>query len=661
MGDEKIDQGTQKVRSFLSLIAVLLVLVGMIIVYAAPVKWEVVLPPPLWLSIAGLLLFVFATFYRPGRRIRSIFERLPIGGPSAWIIVAVLLTGLAAFTMVQFGKGNRTNYLPVTTFWFGAAFCYLAAFRASMPQVPKLREWLFLHRRELIILGSITLLGAALRLYKLGELPYVINGDEGRMGLAAQSTDYTGLANPFGLWENFGSLYLQGIALAIKLFGPTAFALRLLPALGGILAIPATYLFARELSTHLFPGQISGKRIAVIAVMLLAFSHTHLNFSRTAAVGYIQGTWLVPLELYLFLSGIEKRSSWRAAAGGILLAVHFSIYLTSQIVVGLLLVFILISFIFLRSWIKPALRQIFAFWGGLLVMMVPEVVYVWQQPNMFFERLMANGTFQTNWVAETMASTGKTAVELLGERVLHAFLALIYFPAIDFYGSTIPMLSLLSAALFLVGMAFVLFRKQTPGLLMLNGYFWAFTVSVGLFAIPPSADSYRMLIAFPAALIMTAIGLDQILYVFGLGWRYAPKIYISITGLVLASLMLFNMWTYFDDFTGQCLYGDNTEGRFASYLGSYAQTIERGNRIYLLSDDIFFYGSHASVDYLGQRRTIVNFPEPVGQLTLIPGESVVANPDRIEELEAWALSHPSGKLRFYYDCTNIIMAVYQQP
>jgi hypothetical protein len=223
------------------------------------------------------------------------------------------------------------------------------------------------------------------------------------------------------------------------------------------------------------------------------------------------------------------------------------------------------------------------------------------------------------------------------------------------------MLSIVAAALFLLGLVLLLVRRQSQETLLLNGYFWTFTLAVGIFSIPPSADSYRMLMALPAVLIMVAIGLDRVLELVGLEWAVSRKGHMTVTSLLLASLLVFNLWTYYDNFAGRCLYGDDLAGRFASYLGDFAHSAERGANIYLLSNDIFSFGTHASAQFLGEGRNILNFPDPVNQLLLTRGDAVVASPDRITELEQWVLSQSQGNLQPVFDCNTEIMLVYRFP
>jgi 4-amino-4-deoxy-L-arabinose transferase-like glycosyltransferase len=647
------DAGVKKVRFSFTFLASLLILVGQILTYTTAVDENVIVPQPLLLSIVGVLILVWGLAYRPSQKVQAFAARFSLLRAKAWIVSSLALSLLAVLAMVALQQAGRLNYIPVLIFWVFAALCYVAGFSKGLPSVSHSLRWLQIYRYELLGIGLVTLLGLVLRFYRLGEIPRVVNGDEGRVGLAALSTNANPYANPFALWESIGALYLQAMNYLFSLFGVSPFSLRLLPAIGGTLAIPALYLLAR---------QISGHRIALIAASLLAITHTHIHFSRTVAVSYIQGTWLIPLELYFLLSGLIKRNSWRAAIGGILLAVHFNVYLDAQIVAALIVVYMLIAFLFFRSWFKTVFRQVIVFWGGFGIMFLPELVYIWQSPEEFLNRLNENGTFQSGWLAQQMADSGQSAAQVFAERVIHAFLAVIYYPSFDFYGSSIPMLSLVGAMLFLAGLGIALWQTRSPGILLLNGYFWAGTLAIGIFSIPPSADTYRMLIVLPAVLLLAALGLDGLLRGLGLGWVQSRKAYSAVTAVVLLGLFVFNAWAYYGNFGGLCLYGgDSPPTRFASYLGSYVDSIDRESRVYLLSDQTYFYGSHASVDFLSGKHPINNIKESVDTLSVKPDEAIIASPNRIPELRNWAENHPGGVLHYEYDCQQTILLAYQYP
>lgn len=643
---------TMIIRRIIAFLGILLIIASQFLIYSIPVVEN---QPPLsviLLAGGGLILFLLSPYIPVKSSIQEKLERIHIPRPAFWIITALILAIISAISLLLFIKSNKTTFIPVLTTWFTAGAFYIFAFRDAELTSGRARQWMSVHRVELMILAGTTLLAALLRFSDLGEYPRVIDGDEGLMGLFAQSTVSGVYANPFALWENFGALYLQAINFIFRIFGISAFSLRFLPALSGTLAIPAIYLFAR---------QVGGKRIAIIASFMLAISHTHIHFSRIASVGYIHSTWLVPLELFLLLRGLEKKKNWLAAAGGVLLAIHFSVYLTSQIIAGLVLAFVIITFLLMRKWFLQVSRQMAAFFGGLLIMILPELFFILKNPNEFFNRLSQDGTFQSGWLQQTMAATGQSAFEVLAGRVAHAFLSLFYYPARDFYGSNIPMLTLFTTVFFLVGLVLALRRLRSPGVLLLNGYFWAPVLAIGIFSVPPSADSYRMLITLPPALLMAAMGIDTTLDLLGVGWNRTRLTYGFIIGTLLLSQAAFNLWAYYGDFVGQCRYEGNLTGRFASYLGKFVKSVDEGSNVYLLSDGTYFYGSHASTDFLSGQRKITNISEPVDTWQSVMNDTIIASPNRIPELQTWIQAHPGGQTHYIRDCSNLILLAYKVP
>ena len=640
------------IRRIFALIGFLLVVFGQYWVFSEPATLDKLPPSTFVISGVGLLLFLVSFFIRLKPAQQARLQKLAVPRRVIWILAAIVFSGLAVFSMLMFSKLGKNTYLPVLTLWFAAGAFYIFSFRGSLQTLTTVKRWLRDHRAELLLVAGITLVAALLRLYKLGVYPRVIDGDEGLLGLFAQSTVAGTYANPFALWENFGALYLQFVYFAIRIFGPTPLALRILPAISGILAIPALYLLAR---------QIAGKKVALLSIAMLAISHTHINFSRIGAVGYIHGTWLIPLELFLLLRGLEMRKTWLTAASGVLLAIHFSVYLSSQVVIGLILVFMVILLIFKRKWFLKAYRQALAFWGGFLIMIMPELVYIIKNPGAFLNRLTQDGSFQTGWLSETMANTGQSLFQVLLGRVYHAFMSLIYYPSLDFYGSSYPMLSLFVSVFFLIGLVVALVKIRKTGMLLLNGYFWALTLAIGIFAIPPSADSYRMLVALPAALLLAATGINELLERIGAGWNHARQAYLFVTIGLVMSLAIFNLWVYYGDFVGQCRYGGEAKSRFASYLGEHVTAVEPGSNIYLLSDDIFLYGTHASTDFLSGNKVIINSPGSIDQIPAVTGDTIIASPNRITEMNDWIQLHPGGEFDFIYDCQNLILLSYQIP
>lgn len=644
-------ENVRNIRRFVASMGIFLLLLSQFLFFAHPFIEDIIFPPYLGYAVLGVVIIVLSQII-PSRPFWIKLSSRPIFGDRVfWVFVAVMLATITVISLNAFMMFRRLNFIPLVTIWLLGGACYVYAFIDFNIDLKKFKEWLFLNRVEIFTVIGVMLLAAIPRFYMLGELPRVLDGDEGSVGNFAKATVDGILINPFALWENFGALYLQLINISMKLFGYDAFGLRLLPAIGGVLAIPTVYLFARW---------VGGKRIALISAVLIAISHSHIHFSRIASVAYIQDAWIIPLELYFLISGLEKRQSWRTALSGVLLAAHYTVYLTSQIITGLVLIYMLILFVFYRGWFKQRLLQAFVFWGGFALSILPSALFAYYYPNEFLNRLGRDGTFQTGYIENVMLATGQSAIEILIERVIHAFLTLFYYPAIDFYGSPSPMMSMITGVMLLAGLGIILWQIRNPAYLLLNGYIWGAAVAIGVFAVPPSADSYRMLMALPAAVIIAAIGIDKILEIIGLGWATARSAYIFTISALLTSILFFNLWTYYAEFGGQCRFAADLAGRYATYLGLQLQEIDNEKRVYMLSDDYYFHGSHPSTLFLSLR-PVINFKDPADSLDVVSGETIIAPPSRIEELEAWAREHPGGELHYEYDCSTTILLSYQVP
>jgi hypothetical protein len=636
----------QTARALAAGLAVILLLISQMILLILP---DGTLAGVL-LALAGGFIFIAFALREPPARVTRALARMRLSFRVVCLLSGSALMLLAALlTTVYEGRG-LVDYTPVVLIWLSGIVTYLFGFATGRTFAA--RTWLQENRQELLIVALITLGAALLRFIDLGQLPRVINGDEGLIGQFVLAAKSNPLANPWSLFENIGGLYRHGIGLMIKLFGQTPFALRLLPAISGTLAIPALYLLAR---------QLFGKRVALFAAILLAVSHAHIHFSRTVAVTYIQSTLLAPLELYFFITGLSKRDPLRMAIGGVMLAMHFNVYLGAQILIGLFIVYAVIAALVARPLMRGAWRVYGVFWLSFMVAALPQFTFNTRHPEEFAARLNQGGLFQGTWLSDEMARTGASQVQILFERVAHAFLSLNHYPATDFYGATIPMLSVITATLFALGLIYSLWRTRDYGYLLLNGWFWSIVVAIGLFTLPPGADPYRMLLAVPAAMIMAAIGLDLILKALAAPTRQPQLAQIGLAALILVAVTLYDTRAYYLDFLQQCRYGGDTPTRFASYLGKYLTTLDRETEVYLLSNADLRYGTHMSVDYLSKSLPVTNVDGPVTDIQPNIDTAIIAIAPRADELRDWTRNHPGGKLHQEFDCGKLMLLAYWLP
>jgi hypothetical protein len=164
---------------------------------------------------------------------------------------------------------------------------------------------------------ALTAVAGALRLVKLGDIPYGVHSDEAQVGTDAHrilSDGWIGVYTHAALGQPTGHAYLT--TPSIWGLGDTAFALRLPLALVALAAVPLLYLLVR----------VSFRRTeAVFAAGMLAVSYWHLYYSRLAHWSISYGTVLVAALLCLML-GMRRGGWWWYAASGALLGIGVYTY-----------------------------------------------------------------------------------------------------------------------------------------------------------------------------------------------------------------------------------------------------------------------------------------------------------------------------------------------
>lgn len=163
-----------------------------------------------------------------------------------------------------------------------------------------------------LLVGTITLMALALRLYRLTDFLPTMHGDEGEMGLLALLALHgpaSGLSpNRLPLFQtaflDHPTLFHYLQAGALWLFGESLTGLRTLSALFGALCVPVVYGI----------GRVGWGRIAgVTAAWLLAVSHLHLHYSRIA-LNNVQSIWFTALFILLMLLAFAKTVREQPAA-----------------------------------------------------------------------------------------------------------------------------------------------------------------------------------------------------------------------------------------------------------------------------------------------------------------------------------------------------------
>ncbi len=569
-----------------------------------------------------------------------------------FLIVSGLLSLVALGIIIFREQAGAHFYWDAVILWMGSCIAYLLTFR--WPGWAWLRERVYPHRWEILLVAGLTLLAAALRFLWLDRIPDVMNGDEGLHGLFARGVLEGANGHPFSTFYGAGSLHLFVVSMVIKFLGYTSLATRVIPAIGGVLGVPATFLLARRLF---------GPRVAFVAAGLVAVLHSHIQFSRVLGVGYIYATLFASLGVYLLYSALETGGRSRAALGGVTLGLWLYMYVDSRFVPAVLLAWFVVLIVLpgQRAFILGNLKPIAAFGGGYLVAAAPMGLWALRHWEDFGARFASDGTLWNGYYGRVLAQNPKLNLpQFLLDQLDHAFFSITRYPIWDFYQSPAPLLDLLTAALFWLALIYSAFHLLDRRHVLLNIWLWSGVVAVGLLTIPRSSDGYRLLIVFIPIVILVAVAAEQLAQWWGDALGGRAWMSWSILAALLATVLVINVNIYFRQFATSCRYGGDRSTRTAYFLGAVLAKMRAGERVIVLGNEYLRYGTHASAQYLNPGVVVQNVIEPLKPDFQFgpPPQAFIVIPERSNDLGALQNAYPGGQVTQVKDCGALTLYVY---
>ncbi|MGD2077089.1 MAG: phospholipid carrier-dependent glycosyltransferase, partial [Chloroflexota bacterium] len=357
--------------------------------------------------------------------------------------------------------------------------------------------------KKTVPLILILLLAFGLRTYRLTEVPPGLTHDEANHGRDSINILDGVLLFYFPL--NYGSepLYNYTVAGSMALLGENIFALRYVNVIFGLLAIAAIYRWA----TWAF-----GRQTALLAAGLMAVSFWPLATSRqalragmlpflmTAGVIFFWQIYQWAGKKATTVDVAWGRSHWLALVGfAVCVAATLHTYLAARVLWIVYPLFLFYLALIHRSLFKGIWRQLLAGLLLALVLVIPMFAYVQAHPEADTRLEMLDAPLQSLKSGDILP---------VFENAGQAFLALIW-PG---YGDTFlaynipgrPVLNLITAVFFLVGLGLALWRWRKPAYAFL-------LIWIGVGILPslitgPVANTTRNLGALPALYILPAIG-----------------------------------------------------------------------------------------------------------------------------------------------------------
>lgn len=264
--------------------------------------------------------------------------------------------------------------------------------------------------KDHILLLTIIILAAFLRLYMLSTIPIGFNDDEAAFGYNAYSVlktgrDEWGRTLPFPMFESFGDwklvFHLYLVAISEFFFSATVFATRLPSAIIGIFAVLATYLFAKV---------ILNKKIALLSALFLAISPWHIAASRNAFESDLL-IFTITLGAYFFLKGTKERKFYIPSFA--IFAISFYIYRSAWVFVPLLVLALMLIYSKRLRGQKAFLLRNILFFFLILTPLVPAVASFKGQSR-FFQESFITGVQKTGIINDVDQRRGACQTEFKG-------------------------------------------------------------------------------------------------------------------------------------------------------------------------------------------------------------------------------------------------------
>lgn len=513
--------------------------------------------------------------------------------------------------------------------WGGAIFLVVAA--AWEQRIQKLG------RSHTILLWAfiVLLVALPLRVISTTYIPVVLTGDEGAAGIHSVNFLKGVTDNLFNVgWFSFPSLFFFLQSIGISAIGQTTAGLRIPAGVIGAMTVAALYLSVRAMF---------GQRTALIASLILAFSHFHINFSRIGLNNVWDGLgFVVALGALWWGWKAERRAAFLLSG----LAMGFTqyFYTSSRGIIAVTGIWLFL--VAIQDWkkFKRMLPNILIMFIAATIVVLPLALFFIKHPNEFLAP-MSRVTVFGGWLHSTMESTGKPEWRLLFEQFLAGFLAYTNLPLRAWYTPGTPLLRQPEATLFLLGIGLMLLRIKDNRNWLILAWLLVFSITGALSESTPAAQRY--VAAIPACAIVIGYCVNRVIELIGKIWEKRLRL---VTIILLVSTLIVAMDDarfYFFVYTPRNDFG-GTHGQIAQHLADYLHKSDPSWKVAFFGWPEMGYLSVPSIAYLAPKTTGIDFNGPwgdPGNPAIDPGKYLfVFLPARQEDLDACRTQFPGGEL-----------------
>ncbi|MBN1995580.1 MAG: glycosyltransferase family 39 protein [Anaerolineae bacterium] len=436
-----------------------------------------------------------------------------------------------------------------------------------------------------LLILAVILLAAWLRLWRLASIPPGFWFDEGLNGMEAVWLLKT-KTWPVFMVQGQGreAMFYYLLALSVSGLGETVYAVRLVPALLGILSIPLMYRWGLSL----YKGKPGSGWLALIGAAGLAVSFWYLVMNR---VGYRANT-LLPVLLftaYFFWRGWQTGKIRYYFLAGIGLGLCQYTYLAGRLAPLVFMAFVLAQTALAWRSNRARVKNV---WLGLVIMggiagliVIPMGLFFMDFPELFWARSgdvalkVAGGGSQAGALVQHLLAAGRVFIDGQDPNWRHHLLGR-------------PVFNWISTAGFWVGLVIAIRHWRWPE----NVFLLSLLVVMWLPAVLSEASFHtlRLVGVLPAYYGLAAIGWLKI--ITWLGSRFLKKMSgWQVGAIALATVLLFNGATTFYDYFYRWAKLPEVYRAFDGSVVALAQ------KLTALEEDVlipFYLYTHASMRYL---------------------------------------------------------------
>ncbi len=574
---------------------------------------------------------------------------------AAWLLTGFLLQQLPAT------PGN-SEYAGLAFVWLLACGLYVVA--VTPPRARSRHDWGIwrrTHGRNALLLGALTLAALFLRAWDLGEIPFVLNGDEASFGMEVLYVLNGVIRSPFTtghLSQPTMSFFYD--SLGVLLLGATTAGIRLPWAILGALTVPVTFWLV---------SRLKGPRVGFVAAALLTTYHFHIHYSRMNLNNIADPFWGALALLFLYRA-LDRRNSFDWTLAGFATAGALYFYQGAR----LTLVVIMAVLVYL------ALHERLRFWhthrqglliglGAFLILGAPIVQYALLYPDIFNARVNQASILAPGWLQREMLATGKSVVSILFDQFQHAVLAFNYYPdRSGFYGLPQPLLDPIFGALFLLGIGYGTLRIFTPGadrrLVPMVAWWWGGIILGGTLTFSPPSSQRLITLAVPTCFLI-AFGLWQLVRRANQAIAGVPRSAVLVAMVLLFSLLSLKL--YFVDFTPLRITGGVT-AEFSTEIAPVLSGLSPKYHIYFFGAP-FMYWRFPTLSFLVPNANAEDVPNPITSppptAWIPPGRGAVFIfvPARAGEMALVQQTFPNGEVQVFRSAQHgeVLGTMYQVP